>query len=325
MPPTDDWKYDVAVSFRSGDESLARKLADRLSEHWRVFVYMDRQREIAGADGVEEFTKVFREKALLDVVLHREGWGDTRWTRLEAGAIKERQLETGFEALFVVKLDDSDLPSWVPSRHLYLDLDEFGFEELVGAVQYRLHDLGADPSPESAAERAKRLQREEDRRVRQQQILHSQKGVDLAEEALDEMLSYTHAQVEEIEESGVDIEVIEKQGRNRVWAVNVPRGGITFGWAKQWGNSLKSSGLLVRELDGPAHFRGWAGREPNEVNVDRVYPDLDANDNLVWQIKSEPDRLFSSRDLVDRYLSRLVERHFGDGDSGGARSAPFSI
>lgn len=320
--------YDVALSFLAGDEPLALKLADRLSERWEVFVYSERQREIAGTDGVEKLSQIFRREALLDVVLHSEGWGDTPWTRVEAGAIKERQLETGLETLFVVKLDKSDLPAWVPSRLFYFDLDEYGLDEVVGAIELRIREQGGDPSPETAAERAKRLQREEDRRRRQQQVLHSKRGVELAREALDEMLALTRAQVEEITDSGVDIRIVEKDGRDRVWAVNVPRGGLTFGWSRQYRNSLESASLYIRELDGPAHFRGYAGREPEEINADSVHPDLDASDRLVWRIQRGPDRALSSADLVDRYLTRLIERHFGDdGDDGGprARSVSFRV
>lgn len=328
MASPDGPKYDAALSFLADDEPLASKLADRLSERWEVFVFSDRQREIAGTDGVEKLTEVFRRDALLDVVLHREGWGDTPWTRLEAGAIKERQLETGFEALFVVKLDDSERPPWVPSRHIYFDMEEYGLDEVVGAIELRIREQGGDPSPETAVERARRLQREEDRRQRQRQVLHSERGVELAREALDEMLAVTRAQVEEIADSGVEISVVEKDGRDRVWAVNVRRGGLTFAWSRQWRNSLESASLVVRELDGPARFRAYAGRQPSELNVDYVDPDLDASDRLVWRIEGGPDRALSSADLVDRYLTRLIERHFGDdGDDGGpgARSVSFRV
>jgi hypothetical protein len=46
--------YDVAISFLSGDEPLAR-LHDQQSENLSVLVYSKRQEELAGTDGFESF------------------------------------------------------------------------------------------------------------------------------------------------------------------------------------------------------------------------------------------------------------------------------
>jgi hypothetical protein len=42
------FEYDVAISFLSRDEGLAKELRDRLSASLRVFLYTHRQPELAG-------------------------------------------------------------------------------------------------------------------------------------------------------------------------------------------------------------------------------------------------------------------------------------
>ncbi len=46
-------RYDVAISFLAEDERVAMSLATALKKHWTVFIYTERQKELAGTDGVE--------------------------------------------------------------------------------------------------------------------------------------------------------------------------------------------------------------------------------------------------------------------------------
>lgn len=74
-----EYEYDVAISFLSRDEGLARELRDHLSPTLRVFLYTHRQQEIAGTDGLVTFRNTFRDISRLAVVLFRTGWGETSW------------------------------------------------------------------------------------------------------------------------------------------------------------------------------------------------------------------------------------------------------
>lgn len=85
-------QYDVAVSFLSVDEPLALQTHAKLSESLEVFVYSKKQEQLAGTDGLESFRQVFRADSRMVVVLYRDGWGQTPWTRVEEAAIKDRFL-----------------------------------------------------------------------------------------------------------------------------------------------------------------------------------------------------------------------------------------
>ena len=93
-PTAGDYKYDVAFSFLDRDEPLARELAGLLTP-LSTFVYSEQQLEVAAKDGVDAFTAVFRRDARIVAVLYRDGWGKTKWTRVEEQAIKSRFLDWG--------------------------------------------------------------------------------------------------------------------------------------------------------------------------------------------------------------------------------------
>ena len=87
-----EFKYEVAFSFLQDDEQLALEIADRIRDRVSVgvFVYSERQEELVGTDGVDTFSRIFGEESRIVVVVYREGWGQTRWTRVEETAIRTR-------------------------------------------------------------------------------------------------------------------------------------------------------------------------------------------------------------------------------------------
>jgi hypothetical protein len=154
-------KYDVAISFLAQDEPLALSVRDALQPPLAVFVYSKAQEQLAGRDGIEAFRTVFREQAQLIVILYRQGWGETPWTRVERMAIEEFAHEQGWERMMFVRLDTSPVPKWVPKPHLYLDYSRFTLADLAGAVKSRLIELDVEVKAVSPAERAAVLARQQ--------------------------------------------------------------------------------------------------------------------------------------------------------------------
>jgi hypothetical protein len=124
-------KCDVAISFLHKDEPLALQIHSKLSESLDVFVYPKKQEQLAGTDGLESFRQVFRADSRMVVVLYRDGWGQTPWTRVEEAAIKDRFLEQGWEWLLFVMLDDfSTPPVWLPKAEIRLNYSQYGLDQL---------------------------------------------------------------------------------------------------------------------------------------------------------------------------------------------------
>jgi hypothetical protein len=138
-----DRKCDIAISFLSQDEGLARELHARLSESFAVFVYSKRQEELAGNDGLEVFREAFRSDSRIVVVLYRDGWGITPWTRVEEAAMKDRFLAEGWNWLLFVMLDDASTPPiWLPEGEIRLSYPQYGIDQLIGAIKFKAAKLG---------------------------------------------------------------------------------------------------------------------------------------------------------------------------------------
>src|ERR1041384_970246 len=113
--PIENPQYDVAISFLSKDEAQATAIYEQLNQGLQVFFYPRNQEELAGTDGMESMRKPFLDESRVVVVLYREPWGKTPWTRVEETAIKEGCLQHGWERLLFIILDKtSALPKWLP-------------------------------------------------------------------------------------------------------------------------------------------------------------------------------------------------------------------
>lgn len=145
---------DVAITFLNQDLGFAQELSDRLGNALSVFVYANRQEELAGTDGLESFREVFRHRAKLVVILHREEWGNTKWTRIEELAIKDRFLNEGPEFLFLIAMGDAQPPRWLPEQLIRFSSRDFPVTEAIGAIKAKALELGSvvqRPSPSCAS------------------------------------------------------------------------------------------------------------------------------------------------------------------------------
>jgi hypothetical protein len=306
------YAYDAAFSFLSEDEPLALKPAELLKGRYSVFVYSERQKELAGRDGVEEFSAVFSSRARVSIVLHRAGWGATKWTRIEETAIKERALESGWDFLLVVALDNTPPPVWLPRTKLWLGFERFGLDALIGAIDARVQEAGGAPREETARVRAERLRLEREREAERRQVLNSQRGVDLARTELDELQQYLEAEAPAISASGTPIQFV--RARPDRFYIGSDRASVTFGWAQQWSNSVEYASLLLRTLDGPYHHDGWGGG-PEEIDSVRARFDLDGIGQPVW-VEERSEVLLSTRALGEKYLKVLLELTLTDDGRG---------
>jgi hypothetical protein len=118
---SNECEYDVAFSFLHQDEQLAIDVADRIRDRVKAFIYSEQQKDLIASDGVDNFSQVFLHGARVVVILFRETWGTTKWTRVEETAIKSRHLNEGPKFLIVASLDGTH-PIWYPDTWIWGDL-----------------------------------------------------------------------------------------------------------------------------------------------------------------------------------------------------------
>lgn len=153
--------YDIAISFLDQDKSIADEIYDRLFGNYSIFLYSHHQDKLAGQDGEQAFTDVFKKESRLVVVLYRNGWGETGWTRIEQTGIRNRAFEAGYTFCIFVLLDGkSNIPEYIPKSIIYLNWKLYGIEGLISVIEYKNRELGGELKPETLEDRAIKKQTE---------------------------------------------------------------------------------------------------------------------------------------------------------------------
>jgi len=139
-----EYKYDVAISFLQEDEDLARKLNGLLLESLNTFVYFERQKVLAGTNGEDTFNRVFGSETRIVVILFRDNWGTTPFTRIEETALRNRGYEEGYEFVIMIPLNEEPcMPRWLPKTSIWVGLERWGLES-AAAWHVSLNSLTRD-------------------------------------------------------------------------------------------------------------------------------------------------------------------------------------
>lgn len=187
---TQEFDYDVAISFGYKDEPFANKLYALLSGRLKVFLYSKEQEKIAGTDGEAKFNEVFGKTAKLVVVLFREAWGQSPFTRFEETAIRNRAYSEGYDFTVFIPMDDSEkqkVPAWVPKNRLYIGLERWGIDAACAVIEARFSELGGEIREESVAEIAAKVAGRIDYEDRRNKHLNNLEGVQAQRLAFDEV------------------------------------------------------------------------------------------------------------------------------------------
>jgi hypothetical protein len=253
---------------------------------------------------MEEFARVFGSAANVVVVLFREGWGHTPWTRVEQGAIQDRGFQAGWDFLICVCLDGVAVPAWLPKQRLWLNWGRFGLAGLCAVVEQRLADVGSAPKMETVAELATRRRREQAIEAGRVGLLRSAQGVALADSAARDLLDEIARLAQDIERE-VSI-AVERRADDSIWLF---RAGHTIGvhWHRAWLSTLDESGLVVevhRGRVGPGRYANL--RTPEMLSEWRLAFNVDADLNPLWQSQDEGKVRLSSRGLAERVVKSAL-------------------
>ena len=309
MSEAEGFKYDVAFSFMAGDEGLATQLNDLLQERLRTFLYSERQAKIAGTDGEASFNDVFAKEARCVVILHRDGWGQTSWTRIEETAIRNRAHEEGYDfAIFIPLGEKPSVPKWVPKNRLWVGLDRWGAAAAAAVIEARAQELGAAVHVETLEDRAARHARHADFERDKADAMGGYNGVTAFNQGFQ--------RISEALRTGID-RLNSAQGTTKFsftrWNENEPLSnpiiqglpnGFTLTRKLQYANTLGDSSWLEAVIwDGPAML-------PNRVYFERPalkrtlkyklsYSEARA---YVWVSSGEPARELSDSAAAEHML-----------------------
>jgi hypothetical protein len=178
MTTQTEYICEVGFSFLKQDEAIAYYLNDHIQDRLSTFIYSKKQEELGGTDGEKKFNKVFYEECRVVVVLYRDSWGESPWTRIEETAIKNRAFDKGWDFLLFVNLDPSStLPTWIPRTYIWLDYQRFKTEGAIAVIEQKVKETGGITRQETIADTAERLKRLRTAEKEREAFLRSQDAV----------------------------------------------------------------------------------------------------------------------------------------------------
>jgi len=306
---SEDFEYDVAFSFLAEDEDLARALSDMLQDRHRVFIYSRAQEKLAGRDGEERFNKIFAEQARLVVVLHRERWGQTPFTRIEETAIKNRAFEEGYDfTLFLPTNEPPTLPKYVPRTRLYGNLTRFGVPGVAGAISALIIERGGEDRQETVADRTERLQRAIRFQERREQFFRSAEDGREVEAAAKRAIDFVEAWAQSGEASPLQLQR-HRNNLSLLLVFPLPNSAPSFvlGWRQQYVNDLANARLELQFWDGVPPWKNLI--RFHEVDHPRktlkYMPDLTLTGELIWIDEENHEHQFPDGEAGE-HLCRLI-------------------
>jgi hypothetical protein len=252
----------------------------------------------------------FYDDSRLIVVLYREGWGETEWTRVESTAIQESLLKFGWERLFFIALDKpSRFPTWLPSQTVRFNLEDYGLEQAVGAIKSRVEEFGGQLQPMTPTKRAAILKDDELYRARVASISHS----DVIENArkLFDLIVERCAPL--IAEHGLDIQsaVSFEYNREKCCLLRGGQVALSVTWCQPYSNALTDAELVVKELNGRVLLPEEQGRymltvQPEPKKTIRYLPHLSRTGEHGWKLP-RTETFSSNQELADECLLKLLD------------------
>ena len=302
----DDYKYDVAFSFCQEDENLAKEINNFLSSNLKVFIYSERQDELAGSDGEIEFKKTFSEYSRIVIVLFREKYGSTTWSRIEEEAIRSRAYEEGYDFTLYVLLDAiKNAPKYLPKTRIWYNLERFGIKGAASIISYMVNERGGDSRPESAKEKAAKIKQKLNFKHK---LKFYKETHDAVEDALNEVkILFQNCEVKTREIfDGLNYGI--KNDYRKPFQINYGDLFIKFSWTHYATNSLENSKL---EITLGKYIYSMKAFETQRVHTIKNYEfDFEKNQSWenIWRLKSRNDSTdyYKTETLIEIYLSEFL-------------------
>jgi len=304
----DNYKYDVAFSFLSDDEPLAVEIADRIRERVGVFIFSESQKELIGNDGIDQFGNVFREDSRLVVVLYREQWGQTKWTRIEETAIKTRWLDCGFEFLLMVPLETPvKLPKWYPPTWIWADIKRYGVDGVAGVIEVRVQSVGGTVRNFSAVDDANQLRNEVVFESARSHWRDSNEGVFAAGVEVQNLFVELQRLAKDISEQAPEVAIQFRKDGENVGKLYGSGFQLQLVWHSRFVNTLSESKLYAKII-AAYNMADYVieGGEPKILRDIRYDADLSKAGATGWRQTNANERFFTSAQLADFLLRELI-------------------
>lgn len=299
-----EFEYDVAFSLLDQDETLAAEIDEQIKYELKTFLYTRKQKESLGKDGFKTLSETFEKDSRIVVVLFREGYGGTKWTKVEEKSIATRVFNNlqSVEFIVFVRLDQSPFPHWFKNTDFYFNINNYSIEQLAGAIKYKVENFGGVIKEESFLDSInKKLREKEFKEDRYKYLTNPQTKYDIKKE-FDNILDWLNKTKKDLNEEGIDITIPYRTHENLSWII-IEVICSTYMLTLRWNlnRMVKGSELLVQignvDID---HGR-------KEMIYENMFkPNYSKLKTIVWENQALMGKEFSSIGLIEEMLGKLL-------------------
>lgn len=286
---------------------MATEINDLIQDRLKTFLYSERQAEIGGTDGEITFKRVFAAESRIVVVLYRQGWGESSWTRIEREAIRERGHEYGYTFTIFIPLDTpATVPEWLPKAQIWVDLNRWGTKGAATIIEERVREQGGSPQKETVQERAVRLKRQLASEKERKDFLNSEPGLQAALSELDKIAVELNRLVGELKPT-FEIEMQRAQLQMNVVGLGF---GVKVGFAYKYSNTLDGSLMEISLWKGwpplPGLYHPW---NPEKLESIILHFDVTASKNYIWKFEDPKahESALSSIEIASYAIHKLLD------------------
>lgn len=314
--PTPEPRYDIAFSLTSTDTGFVKRLVAALPDY-RCFFYLERDRELTGASALGPMRDAFRSDSKLQVIVHRDPWGRTGYTKLEHDAICDRYY--GTEAApppFLIRMDLAyPAPSWIPETVVWCHRSKFSIKQIAEQIKAKfqikptLHTslTGHVPADLNSSYRAVRKEVEDEiaKRVefrkqqeRRERLLKTSDGLDLALSYMEEFQEHIAKYAKQFErvDSAFHVEFASMGPPPYWYVISSKNRSVRIKWERNGGPSIRDDKLIVEYCKDPATVPGKAqivgywhgqGNDPRLLEREYYWPKISHAEAFIWALRRE--------------------------------------
>ncbi len=300
-----NYKYDIAFSFLKQDEVIAFDINDLLQDRFSTFIYSKKQEELGGTDGEEKFNKVFNIESRVVVVLFRDGWGKTSWTRIEEIAIKNRAFDNGWEFFLLINLDkNSEIPKWIPRTYIWFDYERWKSKGAAPVIEQKIKECGGITKPESIEDKAKRLIRKREAERKRQLFLTSPEALNIAKQEVISIIKDLKKIKNSIEDPSSNFTFGVGERPNEMYEFGYRNLYLCFNWDRPYAYELEVARLKVSLYEKHGHY----GLDYHEdlINKKEYRFDQYLLENNGWSNHQTGKDFIVTKDLIDNWVSDFL-------------------
>jgi tetratricopeptide (TPR) repeat protein len=135
---TEDYRYQVALSFAGEDRAIARDIAQKLISRGITVFYDEYEKaELWGKDLYQHLSSVYGDQAAYCIILLSKHYAKKLWTRHELKQAQARAFRDKREYILPLRLDDTEVPG-ITETVGYINLRKDSIETVVSAVLKKL-------------------------------------------------------------------------------------------------------------------------------------------------------------------------------------------